>query len=185
MSRFRLVLAVLCAALPLTARSSLLAVLAADAEKPKEGKVSGLVLEKRDGSMMVKADGEKEAVKYVFGDGTDKKTLETLKTIYVAGREDLMYKLKDDVRQIVSVKKVVLKSKGTVTGEVLANHEWWIEVKPKDAVPERYAAKFPFDQHKDVTDKIKGLEKGDIVTITFVTDGERHRIETLQQKIKK
>ena len=39
----------------------------------------------------------------------------------------------------------------------------------------------PFDKHKAVMEKPKELRPGDVVTVRFTTDLERHRIEALQK----
>jgi len=180
MFRHLLLLAAFCAALLLISVAQ-----AADKEAPKQGTIAGLVTDKQDTTLMVRTDGAKESVKYVIGDRTDPRTRNALKNIYVAGRVELTYKMNGDAREVVGVRKVVFRSKGSITGEVLYNHQWWVEVKPKSGFPEGYAAHYPFDKNQAIMDKLKDLQTGDIVMITFTTDGERHRIESLQKVDKK
>jgi hypothetical protein len=47
-----------------------------------------------------------------------------------------------------------------MTGTVVRSYEWWVALKPRTGPIEGFAAKFPFDDHKDVMAKLKGLEKG-------------------------
>jgi hypothetical protein len=150
-------------------------------EAPKSGTVSGTVTDKKDKTITVRPDGAEDPVTYDFSASTDKAMLNALNHIFSVGRVQLTYKMDGDTRRLVSIKKIVLRPTGTVTGVVLHNNGWWIEVKPTNGPSEGYAAHFPFEKAKDIMDKMKGLEKGDIVTITFVTDGERHRIDTLQK----
>jgi hypothetical protein len=147
----------------------------------KDNKVVGIVTEaKYDGDAWIKirVDGEEQETKYSY----DKSKFDLPKKmhIFVVGRVEIIYKLNGDEREVVSIKKVMPKATGTVTGVVLYNHEWWVEVKPKNGPPEGYATHFN-QKGKPTKDDVKALEKGDIVTIQYVTDFERHRIETLKK----
>ena len=144
--------------------------------------VLGNVTDRRDNWLMVRADGDEEPVKYVIPPDASKRMLLDLQAIFVVGRVRLTYGLKDDTRQLVSIKKVVLNTVGTVTGEVLHNHDWWVEVKPKNGPPEGYALQFMADPKHEMANKLKSLKAGDIVTIKFMTDFERHRIESLVKR---
>lgn len=160
--------------------------LAADDEKGKAalktgGTVTGLVMDMRDTWIMVKSEGETEAVKYVWGDASVPNSLKTLPHIFPVARVQLTYKLKGDTRHIVSIKKKESKSTGSVTGTVVQNHQWWVEVKPRNGPTEGYAVHYPFDQHLDTMETVKGLKEGDVVTIRFTTDFERHRIEAIRK----
>ena len=152
-----------------------------DAAK-QEGKVAGILIEKKGASITVKADGEDEPVKYLIGKDSDKKVKESLKLIFDASRVQLTYKKDGDARQLLSIKKQVLKASGTVTGTVVkVYNDFWIEVKPKDGLSDAYAPNVASFKNKEFMDKLKGLQKGDSVTITFNTDFERHRILTLRK----
>jgi hypothetical protein len=151
-----------------------------DAAK-KGGKVAGILIDKKDDWITVKADGEDEPVKYLVGDKSDKKLAKALKTIFNASRVQLTYKQVGDSRQLVSINKQILKASGTVTGVVVkVYNEFWVEVKPKKGPSDAYA---PGANYKDKAfmEKLKGLKPGDSVTIQFYTDFERHRILTLQK----
>ena len=153
---------------------------AADDAKTEEGKVAGILFEKKDDWITVKADGEDAPVKYVVAKDADKKLVEALKTIFNASRVELTYKQDGDSRQLVGIKRQVLKDSGTVTGVVVnVYNDFWVEVKPKDGPADAYAPGANY-KDKDFMAKLKGLKPGDSVTIRFNTDFERHRILTLQ-----
>ena len=146
-----------------------------------EGKVAGILIDKKDSWLTVKADGEDEPVKYLVGKDSDKKLVEDLKSIFNASRVQLTYKKDGETRQLVSIKKQVLKASGTVTGVVVkVYNEFWVEVKPKDGLSDAYAPGAANYNNKEFMAKLKGLKKGDSVTIAFNTDFERHRILTLR-----
>jgi hypothetical protein len=151
------------------------------ADKDDTGKVAGILIDKKDNWITVKADGEDEPIKYLVGDG-DKKVTDALKSIFGASRVQLTYKKDGDSRQLVSIKRQVLKASGTVTGVVVkVYNDFWVEVKPKNAVSDAYAPDATNYNNKDFMAKLKGLQKGDSVTIMFTTDSERHRIVTLKK----
>jgi len=171
-----------CAVLLFTILESPLGALAtAKAADKEEGKVAGILIEKKDNWITVKADGEDAPVKYLVGKDSDKKLVEALKTIFNASRVQLTYKKDGDSRQLVSIKKQVLKASGTVTGVVVQVYDqFWVEVKPKDGPSDAYAPNAANYNNKEFMAKLRGLKKGDSVTITFTTDFERHRILTLR-----
>jgi len=147
----------------------------------KDTKVVGIVTDAnyKDGWIKIRVDGEEEETKYTYD--KSKLDLPNKLHIFVVGRVEIVYKLNDDTRQVVTIKKVTPKvATGTVTGVVLYNHEWWVEVKPKNGPPEGYATHFN-QKGKPTKDDVKALEKGDIVTIRYVTDFERHRMESLKK----
>ena len=151
------------------------------ADAPEKGKVAGILIEKKDNWISVKADGEDEPVKYVIGENADKKLLDALKSTFDASRVQLTYKKNGDERQLVSIRRQVRKASGTVTGEVVkVYNEFWVEVKPKDGPSDAYAPNGVNYKDKEFMAKLKGLKKGDSVTIRFTTDFERHRILTLR-----
>ena len=172
-----------CAALLFTILPSFpVAPAAADDAGKDEGKVAGILFEKKDDWITVKADGEDAPVKYIVGKDADKKLVEALKTTFNASRVELTYKKDGDSRRLVSLKKQVLKDSGTVTGVVVnVYNDFWVEVKPKDGPSDAYAPGAANYNDKDFMAKLKGLKPGDSVTIKFNTDSERHRILTLQK----
>jgi hypothetical protein len=148
-----------------------------DAAK-QTGKVAGILIDKRDDWITVKADGEEEPVKYVVGGASAKKAL---KNIFNAARVQLTYKKDGEARQLVSIKKQVLRTSGTVTGMVVkVYNDFWVEVKPKNGPPDAYAPGANYND-KAFMARLRSLRKGDSVTITFTTDFERHRIVSLRK----
>jgi hypothetical protein len=170
----------LCATLLLAALQWFpLAPAAADDAKKEGGKVAGILFEKKDDWITVKADGEETPVKYLIKDA-DKKLVEALKANFPASRVRLTYEQDGDERQLVSLQKQVLKASGTVTGVVVnVYNEFWVEVKPKGGPSDAYAPGANYND-KDFMAKLKGLKPGDSVTIRFYTDFERHRILALR-----
>ena len=117
--------------------------------RKEEGKVAGILIDKKDNWITVKADGEDEPVKYLVGKDSDKKLVEALKTIFNASRVQLTYKKDGDSRQLVSIKKQVLKASGTVTGVVVkVYNDFWVEVKPKNGPSDAYAPGVPTTRTK-------------------------------------
>lgn len=175
-------MALFCAVMLFTVLPSSPVAPAADKDAAKQGgKVAGILIDKKTDWITVKADGEDEPVKYLVGGKSDKKLAEALKTIFGASRVQLAYKQAGDSRQLVSIKKQVLKASGTVTGVVVkVYNEFWVEVKPKKGASDAYAPGANYN-NKAFMEKLKGLKTGDSVTIKFYTDFERHRILTLRK----
>lgn len=150
--------------------------------KKDTGKVAGILIDKKDNWLTVKADGEDEPVKYVLDKNADKKLQDSFKNIFNASRVQLTYKKDGDARQLVSIQRQVLKVSGTVTGVVVKVHnDFWVEVKPKDGPADAFAPGALNYKDKDFMALLRGLKKGDSVTITYNTDFERHRILTLRK----
>jgi hypothetical protein len=168
-----------CAVMLLTLlQSPLVAPAAATHATQDETKVAGILIDKKDDWITVKADGDEEAVKYVVGN--DKKLTAAMKGIFNACRVQLTYKTVGDSRQLVGIKRQILKEKGTVTGTVVkVYNDFWVEVKPKDGLADAYAPGANYND-KEFMARLRGLKPGDSVTITFYTDFERHRILTLK-----
>jgi hypothetical protein len=159
------------------------AALAADQNETKQGgKVAGILIDKKDNWIAVKADGEDEPVKYLVVDGSDKQLAGAMKSIFNASRVQLTYKQEGDSRQVVSIKRQIFKSSGMVTGVVVkVYNDFWVEVKPKDGLADAYAPGASNFNNREFMAKLKNLKPGDSVTIKFSTDLERHRIETLRK----
>jgi hypothetical protein len=179
MLRFQGLLTLFCAAMLFTILQS--PSIATAGEKKDEVKAAGILIDKKDNWLTVKGDGEEEPVKYLVAKDADKKLTEALKITFNASRVQLTYKKDGDSRQLVSIKKQVLKTSGTVTGVVVKVHnQFWIELKPKDGPTDAFAPGGANYNNKEFMAKLNGLKKGDSVTITFNTDFERHRILTLR-----
>jgi len=174
---------VLCNALVLDSafRSNPIASAAGPDVKHDGSKVAGILIDKKEDWITVKADGEDEPIKYLVGDDPGRKVADALKSIFNASRVQLTYKSNGDSRRLVSIKRQILKASGTVTGDVVqVYNDFWVEVKPKHGVADAYAPGANYND-KDFMQKLKGLKAGDSVTITFTTDFERHRIQTLRK----
>jgi hypothetical protein len=174
--------ALLCAALLFILRGS--PAVAGPADKPADkesGKLAGILIDKKDDWITVKADGEDEPVKYVITKDTDKKVVDAMKGIFNASRVQLTYKKEGDTRRVTGIQRQILKKTGTITGTVVkVYNDFWVEVKPKDGLADAFAPGANYND-KEFMAKLKGLKKGDSVTINYNTDGERHRI--LQMRI--
>lgn len=178
----RLLLGVLCLTALLCAAQAGTRAAAADKDTPAKsgGTVSGIVMEKRDTAIQVKLDGRDDPVTYVI-ERPNKPMQKALAGIFPVARVRLTYKTSDDTQQLVSIQKTGTTGVGTVTGVVLATHGWWVEVKPRNRAPEGYAATYPKEQWQATEAKIKELQKGDTVVISYYTDFERHRIRSLRK----
>jgi hypothetical protein len=161
---------------------------AADQAEPKPQAVAGLVTDterkspKEIKSLTVKQDGEETPVKYVVDADLNAKSTAALAGIFSVARVRLTYKLDGETRHLTGIEKIPGKSSGTITGQVVATHGWWVEVKPRDGSPEGFACNYPKEKWQATEAQIKALEKEDWVSIQFVTDGERHRIVKLEKK---
>lgn len=143
--------------------------------------IAGILIDKKDNWITVKADGDKEPVKYVLAKDADKKLAEAFKSVFNACRVKLTYKKVGDERQIVSIQRQVLKKSGTISGEVVKVYDnFWVEIKPKEGPNDAFAPGFDNFKDKDFMATLRGLQPGDQVTITYDTDFERHRIQSLK-----
>lgn len=153
---------------------------AVDQDK-KDGRVAGIMIDKGNDWLTVKADGEDESVKYRFAE-SDKKLTDAIKSVFNASRVQLTYRIEGEIRYLESIKKHVLKSSGTITGAIVEVHnDFWVEVKPKNGLADAYALGPANFDNKEFVAKLKALKPGDVVTIKYSTDFERHRIETLRK----
>jgi hypothetical protein len=153
---------------------------------PKEGAtvtVSGLLIDRPDtwASISVLADGEEEEVKYLFDKSPESRVLNDVKQVFTVSRVKLTYNLNGDARELLSINMLPRKPRGSVTGTFVRNYGWWISVKPKNGAPDGYALHFRRDQPKEILELLKVLQPGDIVTINYTSDFERHRIDTLKK----
>ena len=166
------------------AAPSLAAPKEADKAKPKDGGVvAGLVTDKADNSITVQVDGEEEPTKFVAGEGTDKRSLDALKTIFTVDRVNVKYKADGNVRRLLAVEKVTGRPAGVVVGEVVkVYNDFWVAVKPKGGMIEGFALNGPAEKVKAAADVLKALKPGDVVAIKYTTDGERHRIQQIEVK---
>jgi hypothetical protein len=175
------VLLAFCAILLFSVLPSPAVTRASDKESDKVEKVAGILIDKKDDHLTVKADGEDEPVKYLIP-AEDKKLAQSLKPVFNACRVQLTYKKDGEARQLASIKRQILKANGVVTGTVVkVYNDFWVEVKPKNGVSDAYAPNGTNYNNKAFMDRLKALQPGDSVTIQFNTDSERHRILAMKK----
>ena len=163
-------------------------VIAADSPKnAKPGKpttATGVLTENdsKKVGIMIWVDGEDAPTKFLLAEGFDKKNTFAFppkgKGVFVPDRVRFTYVKGDDGNKVTVMQLATKKPlNGTVTGEVLFSNDFWVAVKPKNGPLDGYAINWP---PGNMVARLKALKKGDRVTIKFHTDGERHRIDTLQ-----
>jgi hypothetical protein len=136
--------------------------------------------DRKNNWITVKADGDDDPVKYLI-DPSNRKLAERLQTVFNASRVRLTYKAEGDSRRLVNIQRQILQESGTVTGVVVKVHnDFWIELKPKKGVADAFAPGANYNDKAFMT-KLKALQPGDLVTIRFTTDFERHRIVALRK----
>src|ERR1035437_6222933 len=164
-------------------------MLLADGPKPDAPKpdatisVGGILTEvKPKKPIMVWVDGSDGPVQFNLPDGFDPNTFNFPpkgKGIFPPDRVQITYKKGadgDSANNLLTIKKEAVPATGTVTGVVMFSNDFWVAVKPKVGLMDGYAIAGP----GGMSDRLKALHKGDIVTIKFHTDVERHRIDTMQ-----
>jgi hypothetical protein len=157
----------------------------ADEKAADKGKASGILIDRKDRTLMVRVDGSDEISKYVLPAAPDAKMAAALKGLFVPQRVQIAYKTNGDTQDITSFVRQPGKANGTVTGTVFEVHnKFWLELRPASGVPEGFALGAP-DKSKDVAALLKTLQKGDTVTLRYYTDFERHRIIVMQKVDKK
>jgi hypothetical protein len=150
-----------------------------------KGKVSGILIDRKDRTLMVRADGSDEISKYVLPANVDAKTTATLKALFVPQRVQIAYKTNGDTLEITSLVRQPGLAKGAITATVFEVHNnFWVELRPATGVPEGFALGAP-DKSKEVAALLKTLQKGDTVSLRYYTDFERHRIISMQRVEKK
>lgn len=153
---------------------------AAEKDAKDRGTVAGLVLDKKDNKIKVLPDGKEEPIEYVLPPGSEPRLVKAWNGIFTVTRVRLSYKVDGDTRKVVGISRQVGRPKGVITGVVQNNYKgWWVSVKPRGGVADGFAQSFPFP--KEMAATMKKLEKGDVVTIQYYTDFERHRIVTIRK----
>ena len=146
-----------------------------------KSKVAGILIERDNRNLKIRADGDDEILQYVLPEKPDAKLAATLKGLFNVQRVQITFEMAGETRQIKTLARFPGLAKGTTTGTVIAvHHEFWVEVKPKVGPPEGFASGIP-DKSRDIVATLKILKPGDTVTIRYHTDFERHRIETIKK----
>jgi hypothetical protein len=150
-----------------------------------QGKTAGILIQRDKQTLLVRADGEDEPVKYLLPEKPDAKLAAALKGLFTVPRVRITYQKNGEARQVTSLVRLPGKASGDITGKVIAVHDnFWLEVKPSNGPPEGFAAGAP-DKSRQVLETLKTLQKGDTVTIRYFTDIERHRIVSIRKVDKK
>jgi RNA polymerase sigma factor (sigma-70 family) len=167
----------------------------ASAEEPTKSTLAGLLVAKSANSIDVRADGEKEAKRYIpmwigglpkDGGGPDAATVEAIKKLRVPNRVRLNWEFQEHLRVLrVEVVEPATNS-GIVNGEVTAKGDNWIEVKPVGEAPaERYSPRWFGGLPKDggsldkaVMQAIAQTQIGDKVKVSWIYQ-ERLRVVEL------
>jgi serine/threonine protein kinase len=151
------------------------------ADKDSAGEAAGILFDydRKNNFITVKVDGDEKLTKYLVGGKPDNKLAESLKTIFGAHRVQLSYKKDGDNLVLGSIRRHIIEVDGTITGTVVKVHNnFWVEVKPKEGLADAFAPGANYND-KAFMAKLRGLQLGDLVTITYTTDGQRHRIKSL------
>lgn len=170
-------------------------VLPSYAQQAEEGTLEGLLVKKGATWIEVKADGEKEAKRYIpcwrggmpdQGGGLDKAMLETIAKLVVPNRVKLGWKMEEHLR-VISVEVIIPEEKiGTLTGVVSAVNKEWLEVTSATGLAQRYFPRWiggmPKDGgglDRDMLTAIAACKTGDKVTIGWLYD-ERMRVTSIE-----
>jgi hypothetical protein len=153
-------------------------------EASKGGVTQGIITARSEHWLEIKADGEKESVRYLpkwvkgtEGErgGLDQGMLGKLKGFVVLNRVEVKWEFFESQR-ILEISHIDNGAKsGSAKGRVTAKGEAWIEVTPLNGVPERYMPKWSKGLDKDMLEKIGQAKTGDTVTVDWTYD-ERKRV---------
>lgn len=122
-----------------------LGAVAARAEEPRGGAVTGLLVAKGEAWVEVRADGAKEAVRYSprwLEGGLDPAMVATIKKLVVPNRVKLTWQFEERPRVLTVEVVKPEKTEGSVSGTVTAKGETWIDIKSEAGVVERYTPRW-------------------------------------------
>ena len=161
-----------------------IALWAQEKPAPTGGTVTGILAGKGDAWIAVKAEGDKEAIRYYAfwrgetpeqGGGPDRQTIEVISKLVVANLVKVVWLMQEARRRIISVEMIIPKEKsGTVVGRVVAKGENWVDAKSEGGPTERYLPRWvgkapnqggSFD--KDILRAIAGLTIGQKVKVQW------------------
>ena len=156
---------------------------------PASGKVTGIVTDKKDNEIMVKAEGEAEAKPYLLAapGATQSATVQAgMKSVFASNLVVLEWKMQQDQMVLTAIHSIMPKERvGMVTGIVVACDPGglkgvaYIDVKPAQGPTERYWPGFSpaakgFDP--ETVKAIAAVKVGDKVSVAWYTD-ERKRVK--------
>jgi len=149
---------------------------AARAEEPRGGTVTGLLVAKGEAWIEVRADDAKEPVRYTprwLEGGLDPTMVATIKKLVVPNRVKLAWQFEERPR-VLSVDMVKPeKTEGSTVGVVTAKGETWIDIKSEAGVVERYTPRWIGGNPQDGG----GLEKAVLETIKATAVGAKVKVD--------
>lgn len=111
---------------------------------PEKGKIAGILIQRDKQTLLVRADGDEEPIKYLLPEKPDGRMAATLKGLFTVQRVRITYQKVGDARQIKELARFPGKANGVITGKVIAVHDnFWVEVKPSKGPPEGFASGIP------------------------------------------
>jgi hypothetical protein len=155
------------------------------ADSPKDAKpgkpiaATGVLTDNKKDFAMIWVDGEDAPARFALAESFDKNTFgfpPKCKGVFVPDRVQFTCLKGDDGNKVLAMQRARTPLNGKVTGEVCFSNDFWVAVKPKNGLLDGYAISWP---PGDMVARLKALKKGDMVTIKFHTDVERHRIDSL------
>jgi len=151
-----------------------------DTKPGKHLSALGVLTDNKSNVASIWVDGDPAPTKFTLADTFDKETFAFPpkgKGVFVPDRVQFTYVKGDEGSTVLAMQRARTAMRGTVTGEVEFSNDFWVAVKPKNGPLDGYAISWP---PGDMVARLKALKKGDRVTITFHTDVERHRIESMK-----
>jgi len=150
---------------------------------PENRIITGILVEKGERTIEVKADGDKAARLYYYGD----RMAAIVKKLIGSNRVKLAWRPDGNKRALVAIEMLVPEEKeGRFVGVVTAKGKYWVDVKPGDEEPsERYMPEWVRREGSDgaldkkMIEKIAQLRVGDVVRIDWKYD-ERKRVVELE-----
>jgi hypothetical protein len=153
------------------------------------GKLAGILVDRGDGWMDVKADGEAFVRRYVPLEDArgrpEPKLVGAISRTFVPNRIELAWRLHAGRRRLLGfeMKCPNQGESGVATGTVTDIGRTWIEVRPDDAPPDRYTPRWiggmPSDGgglEKEMLRQFAGLRVGDRVRVRWTYEHRRRAL---------
>jgi len=163
---------------------------AAAATAGEGGTVTGVVVRKDERSITVRAEGEKEGVKYIpewhggkpkDGGSLDKKMLAKIKAIPVGSRVRLTWDFSEHKRVTALERLEPEQKEGTITGEVVEVSERHLQIRSEGEIHRftpRWTGGMPKDGgglDKEMTHRLAKVKVGQTLRVSWIYD-ERPRV---------